>query len=98
MREQIRDLPNGTWHTQDYIDADPNKEEGFVTVDVEMAIEGDEVHYDLSGSYSITTSTSSSPVTLHRVPESRYHTPTTSPSFPTAGGRRPPQPAGLPIR
>jgi N-methylhydantoinase B len=50
MREQIRDLPNGTWHTEDYIDADPNKEEGFVTVDVEMTIEDDEVHYDLSGS------------------------------------------------
>lgn len=50
MREQIRDLPDGTWRTQDYIDADPNKEEGFVTVDVEMTIDGDEVHYDLSGS------------------------------------------------
>ncbi|MFC7157603.1 hydantoinase B/oxoprolinase family protein [Halomarina halobia] len=50
MREQIRDLPDGTWRTQDYIDADPNKKEGFVTVDVEMTIDGDEVHYDLSGS------------------------------------------------
>ena len=50
MREQIRDLPDGTWRTQDYIDADPNKEEGFVTVDVEMTIDDDEVHYDLSGS------------------------------------------------
>lgn len=50
MREQIRDLPDGTWHTQDYIDADPDQEEGFVTVDVEMTIDVDEVHYDLSGS------------------------------------------------
>jgi N-methylhydantoinase B len=50
MREQIRELPNGTWRTQDYIDADPNKEEGFVTVDVEMTIKDDEVHYDLSES------------------------------------------------
>ncbi|KYH24021.1 hydantoinase B/oxoprolinase [Halalkalicoccus paucihalophilus] len=50
MRERISDLPDGTWRTQDYIDADPNKEEGFVTVDVEMTIDGDEVHYDLSGS------------------------------------------------
>ncbi|MFW5963393.1 MAG: hydantoinase B/oxoprolinase family protein [Natronomonas sp.] len=50
MREQIRDLPDGTWRTEDYIDADPNKEEGFVTVDVEMTIDDDEVHYDLSGS------------------------------------------------
>jgi len=50
MREQVRDLPDGSWQTQDYIDADPNKEEGFVTVDVEMTIDDDEVHYDLSGS------------------------------------------------
>lgn len=50
MREQIRDLPDGTWRTRDYIDADPNRAEGFVTVDVEMTIDGDEVHYDLSGS------------------------------------------------
>jgi N-methylhydantoinase B len=50
MRKQIRDLPDGTWQTQDYIDADPDKEEGLVTVDVEMTIDGDEVHYDLSGS------------------------------------------------
>ncbi|MFO7927053.1 hydantoinase B/oxoprolinase family protein [Natronomonas sp.] len=50
MREQIRNLPDGTWRTEDYIDADPHKEEGFVSVDVEMTIDGDEVHYDLSGS------------------------------------------------
>lgn len=50
MRERISDLPDGTWRTQDYIDADPNKGEGFVTIDVEMTIDGDEVYYDLSGS------------------------------------------------
>lgn len=50
MRERISDLPDGSWRTQDYIDADPNNEEGFVTVDVEMTIDGDEVYYDLSGS------------------------------------------------
>ncbi|ELY43300.1 hydantoinase B/oxoprolinase family protein [Natronorubrum bangense] len=50
MRERIRDLPDGTWRTQDYIDGDPAKEEGFVTIDVEMTIDDDEVHYDLSGS------------------------------------------------
>lgn len=50
MRERISDLPDGTWRTQDYIDADPDKGEGFVTIDVEMAIDGDEVYYDLSGS------------------------------------------------
>lgn len=50
MRERISDLPDGTWHTRDYIDSDPNKEEGMVTVDVEMTIDGDEVFYDLSDS------------------------------------------------
>ncbi|ELY38987.1 hydantoinase B/oxoprolinase family protein [Natronorubrum tibetense] len=50
MRERIRELPNGTWRTQDYIDGDPTEEEGFVTIDVEMTIDDDEVHYDLSGS------------------------------------------------
>lgn len=50
MRERIGELPDGTWHTQDYIDADPDAEEGFVTVDVEMTIDGEEVRYDLSGS------------------------------------------------
>ncbi|ELY40965.1 hydantoinase B/oxoprolinase family protein [Natronorubrum sulfidifaciens] len=50
MRERIRELPDGTWRTQDYIDGDPADEEGFVTIDVEMTIDDDEVHYDLSGS------------------------------------------------
>ncbi|ADJ16714.1 5-oxoprolinase (ATP-hydrolyzing) (plasmid) [Halalkalicoccus jeotgali B3] len=50
MRDRISNLPDGSWRTQDYIDADPNKDEGFVTVDVEMTIDGDEVYYDLSGS------------------------------------------------
>ncbi|MFA9418403.1 hydantoinase B/oxoprolinase family protein [Natrinema sp. HArc-T2] len=50
MRERISELPDGTWRTKDHIDADPNKEEGLVTIDVEMTINGDEVHYDLSGS------------------------------------------------
>ena len=50
MREQVRDLPDGTWRTRDYIDADADQSDGYVTVDVEMTIDGDEVHYDLSGS------------------------------------------------
>jgi len=50
MRERISDLPDGTWHTQDHIDSDPKEGEGLVTVDVEMTIDGEEVHYDLSGS------------------------------------------------
>ena len=50
MRERISDLPDGTWETQDYIDTDPNTAEGLVKVNIEMTIDGDQVHYDLSGS------------------------------------------------
>jgi N-methylhydantoinase B len=52
MRQRIADLPDGTWHTVDYIDNDPSTdEEEMVNIDIEMTIEGDEVHYDLSGSH-----------------------------------------------
>ncbi|WP_129113424.1 hydantoinase B/oxoprolinase family protein [Halegenticoccus tardaugens] len=51
MRERISELPDGTWRTQDYIDSDPAAGERLVPIDVEMTIEGDGVHYDLSGSH-----------------------------------------------
>ncbi len=50
MRRRIAELPDGTWETEDYIDADPMAEEGMVKVHVKMTIDGDEVHYDLSES------------------------------------------------
>ncbi len=50
MRRRISELPDGTWETEDYIDQDPNAEEGLVRIAVKMTIDGDEVHYDLSGS------------------------------------------------
>ena len=49
-RAQLRDLPDGTWETEDYMDCDPAGEEGLVPIHVKMTIEGDSVHYDLSGS------------------------------------------------
>ena len=49
-RERIAELPDGTWHTWDFLDSDPGKDEGLVRVDVEMTIDSDEVYYDLSGS------------------------------------------------
>jgi N-methylhydantoinase B len=49
-RAQLRDLPDGTWETEDYMDSDPAGEEGLVPIRVKMTIAGDSVHYDLSGS------------------------------------------------
>ena len=50
-RQRISELPDGTWETIDYIDVDPDEGEGLVPVKVKMTIDGDRVHYDLSGSH-----------------------------------------------
>ncbi|MFU0506305.1 hydantoinase B/oxoprolinase family protein [Pseudaminobacter sp. NGMCC 1.201702] len=50
-RQRILGLPNGTWETTDYIDVDPAAGEGLVPIKVKMTIDGDSVHYDLSGSH-----------------------------------------------
>jgi N-methylhydantoinase B len=49
-RARLGDLPDGTWETEDYMDQDPGAEEGLVPIRVQMSIQGDSVHYDLSGS------------------------------------------------
>lgn len=49
-RAKISALPDGTWETVDYIDMDPEQEEGLVPIRVKMTIEGDSVAYDFSGS------------------------------------------------
>jgi len=50
MRSRINSLPDGTWETEDYIDFNPDGEEGFVKIHVKMTIKGDEIFYDLSSS------------------------------------------------
>ena len=50
-RRRIAELPDGTWETEDYIDSDPNREEGLVPIKVRLEIEGDQIRYDLSGSH-----------------------------------------------
>ncbi|CAN7310031.1 hydantoinase B/oxoprolinase family protein [Aminobacter sp. LjRoot7] len=50
-RQRISDLPDGTWETIDYIDVDPDEGEGLVPIKVKMTIDGDRVHYDLTGSH-----------------------------------------------
>jgi len=48
-RMRIKEMPNGTWETDDYLDEDPEKEEGMVRVHTKMTIKNDEVFYDMTG-------------------------------------------------
>ncbi|UGS35947.1 hydantoinase B/oxoprolinase family protein [Capillimicrobium parvum] len=50
-RKRISELPDGTWETEDYIDSDPDADEGLVPIRVRMTIDGDVVRYDLSESH-----------------------------------------------
>ena len=49
-RAKIRRLPHGTWETDDYIDMDPDGEEGLVRVHVGLEVKKDSLAYDLTGS------------------------------------------------
>lgn len=50
-RSRIAELPDGTWETEDYIDQDPKLPEGLIPIKMKLTIEGDQVHYDLTGSH-----------------------------------------------
>jgi N-methylhydantoinase B len=50
-RSRFAALPDGTWETEDYIDQDPQLGEGLIPVRVKLTIDGDQAHYDLSGSH-----------------------------------------------
>ena len=56
-RQRIARLPDGVWETEDYIDVDPVAGEGLIPIRIKMTIDGDGVHYDLSGSHPKTIST-----------------------------------------
>jgi len=51
VRRRLRELPDGEWSTVDYVDQDPDREEGLIPVCVKMIIRGDEVEFDLTGSH-----------------------------------------------
>jgi N-methylhydantoinase B len=51
VRLRVESLPDGEWENVDYLDFDPDAGEGLVPVRVKMTIDGDTVHYDLSGSH-----------------------------------------------
>lgn len=50
-RQRIRDLPDGTWETADFIDQDPEAGEGLIPIRVKLVIKGDRITYDLEGSH-----------------------------------------------
>ena len=50
-RQRVAELPDGTWETEDYMDYDPSVGEGMIPIKVKLTIEGDQIHYDLSGSH-----------------------------------------------
>jgi N-methylhydantoinase B len=50
-RRRIAELPDGEWETTDHIDYDPNEGEGLVPIKVKLTIDGENLHYDLSGSH-----------------------------------------------
>ncbi len=56
-RQRLLEMPNGVWETTDFIDVDPVNGEGMIPIHVKMTIDGDRVHYDLSGSHPHTIST-----------------------------------------
>ncbi len=50
-RQRIRELPDGTWENEDFIDRDPARGEGMIPIKVKLTISGDEVTYDFTGSH-----------------------------------------------
>lgn len=51
VRQRIKDLPDGTWESVDYIDRDPGAGEGMIPIHIKMTIKGDEITYDFEGSH-----------------------------------------------
>lgn len=51
VRQRLADLPDGSWHTIDYMDQDPGQLEGMIPIHVRMTIIGDRVEFDLTGSH-----------------------------------------------
>ncbi|WP_121640190.1 hydantoinase B/oxoprolinase family protein [Virgibacillus sp. Bac330] len=51
-REKLKQLPNGTWETIDYIDMDPDFGDGMIPIKVKLSIKDDQIVYDLDGTHS----------------------------------------------
>src|SRR5699024_3757819 len=51
-RARLKELPNGTWETVDYLDMDPELGDGLIPIKVKMTIDDDQIYYDLEGTHS----------------------------------------------
>lgn len=52
VRAAIRDLPDGVWETEQWLDGYPDvAAEGLLPVRVRLEVKDDSIHYDLSGSH-----------------------------------------------
>jgi N-methylhydantoinase B len=52
-RQRVAELPDGEWQTEDYMDLDPSLGEGMIPIKVKLRIDGDQIHYDLTGSHPV---------------------------------------------
>ena len=53
--ENLKQLPQGTWETTDYLDFDPAHGEGMVPITVKLTLDDDGIHYDVSGAPAVST-------------------------------------------
>ncbi|MEM7542828.1 MAG: hydantoinase B/oxoprolinase family protein [Pseudomonadota bacterium] len=51
VRARLKELPNGSWETVDFVDQDPAGEEGMIPIKVKMTIIDDSVEFDFTGSH-----------------------------------------------
>lgn len=50
VRRRLQSLPQGEWETADYIDFDPEGDEGLIPIKIKLRLDGEGIHYDLRGS------------------------------------------------
>ncbi|WP_286901953.1 hydantoinase B/oxoprolinase family protein [Vreelandella sedimenti] len=48
--KSLAGMPTGEWQTVDYLDADPALGEGMVPIKIKLKLDGNGIHYDLTGS------------------------------------------------
>ncbi|NWN81833.1 MAG: hydantoinase B/oxoprolinase family protein [Halomonas sp.] len=48
--KSLAGMPKGEWETVDYLDSDPAQGEGMVPIRIKLTLDGNGIHYDLSGS------------------------------------------------
>jgi N-methylhydantoinase B len=65
MRARIEDLPDGQYHATDFLDGDGISDD-LIQIDATLAIDGDEIHVDFSGTDAQATGGVNSPIACTR--------------------------------